>query len=151
MKRLLLTLALAATAATATWAEDYTYLALNTASGSTVIARTQVRKLTFADGNVIIHQADGTTATQALSSLTSISFTSNPNAVRAIAQTAATLRMEGRRLVAAGEGMLLIYDAQGRTVRQASVDGSRAEFGTDDLSRGLYIARLGNTTLKFVR
>ena len=151
MKRLLLTLAIAAAISGKAVAEDYTYLSVVTDCCTDNIARTSVRKLTFEAGNLVVTKADGTNVNYGLSVLKKISFTSIPDAVTAPGASTDELNLQRNLLVASGTGILLIYDAQGRVVRQEAISSRRSELNISDLSRGMYIARLGNKTLKFIR
>ena len=150
-KRLLLGLAIAAATGGKAVADDYTYLSVVTDCCTENIARTDVRKLTFEAGNLVVTKADGTNVNYGLSVLKSISFTSTQSAVQAPGASTDDLNLQRNIIVASGTGMLLIYDALGRVVRQETVNSRRSEFNISDLSRGMYIARLGNRTLKFIR
>ena len=132
-------------------AEDYIYMQVTTDCCIDNIPRTEVRKLTFEAGNLVVTKADGSDVNFGLSVLKSIAFTSKADAVTALGHADTDLNLQGNLIVANGAGILLIYDALGRVVRQESVSSSRSELNISGLSRGMYIARLGNRTLKFVR
>ena len=152
MKRLLLSLALTTVVLVTAQAEYFNYLTVTTDCCTTDIPRTEVRKLTFEAGNLVVTKADGSEENFGLTVLKSIAFTPTlPVSVRSLNQTATSLHVRGNSLVVAGKGILLIYDTMGRVVRQESISTSRYELNICDLSHGLYVARLGNQTLKFTR
>ena len=151
MKRLFLSLATTFALVGSLMAEDYTYMQITTDCCTTNIARTEVRKLTFEAGNLVVTKADGNEENFGLAVLKSISFTSVASSVSTPGAATNELNLQRNLIVASGTGMLLIYDAQGRLIRQEPVSSSRSEHNISGLTRGMYIARLGNQTLKFIR
>ena len=133
-------------------AEDYNYVQVITNCCTDNIARTEVRRLTFADGNLVMTKADGTNVNFGLAVLKGIAFTSNADGIRTLNGTKGQpLFLQGERLVTGQTGLLFIYDSLGRLIRQEYVGESHNEMNLSDLKRGLYIARIGNQTLKFIR
>ena len=151
MKRLLSTLVIAAAALLPAVADDYNYIHVVTTCCDTAFVRNEVRKLTFEAGNLVVTAADGQTTNFGLAVLQKINFTATADGIRTPGIATERLNLQRGRLVANGTGMLLIYDAQGRIVRQEYVGSSRSELNVSDLTRGIYIARLGQQTLKFIR
>ena len=146
MKKLLLPLlfALAAPAA----ADTYNYLNLNAGSTIQSVALKTVKRITFSGGNIIVTTADGTETTAALANLTSLTFTEIGTGVRGINAQPTDLQVQTGRIVTAGQGMLLLYNAGGQVVRQQYVSSSRSELSLEALPHGIYVARLGNRSIK---
>lgn len=146
MKKLLLPLffALAAPAA----ADTYNYLNLNAGSTIQSVALKTVKRITFSGGNIIVTTADGTETTAALANLTSLTFTEIGTGVRGINAQPTDLQVQNGRIVTAGQGMLLLYNAGGQVVRQQYVSSSRSELSLEALPHGIYVARLGNRSIK---
>ena len=146
MKKLLLPLlfALAVPAA----ADTYNYLNLNAGSTIQSVALKTVKRITFLGGNIIVTTADGTETTAALANLTSLTFTEIGTGVRGINAQPTDLQVQNGRIVTAGQGMLLLYNAGGQVVRQQYVSSSRSELSLEALPHGIYVARLGNRSIK---
>ena len=132
-------------------ADTYNYLTLTSTSMEQSIALKSVRKITFEGSDIVVTTTDGATTSMPLANFSQFSFTSVADGIRSIARPAADLCIEAGRIVADGQGLLLIYNANGQVVRQQYVSGSRSEVQLYDLPHGLYIARLGNRTLKVIR
>lgn len=146
MKKLLLPLlfALAVPAA----ADTYNYLNLNAGNTIQSVALKTVKRITFSGGNIIVTTADGTETTAALANLTSLTFTEIGTGVRGINAQPTDLQVQNGRIVTAGQGMLLLYNAGGQVVRQQYVSSSRSELSLEALPHGIYVARLGNRSIK---
>lgn len=149
MKRLLTIILLAIPAFAV--ADTYNYLTLTSTSAEQSIALKTVRKITFEGADIVVTTADGTTTSMPLANFSQFAFTSTATGIQSVARPAADLCIEAGRIVADGQGLLLIYNANGQVVRQQYVSGNRSEVQLYDLPRGLYIARLGNRTLKVIR
>lgn len=148
MKRILLSFVLLVGTAYATFADTYNYLTLVSTDLECSVALKSIKRITFEGGNLVVTSVDGTETNAALSTLSSITFTVEATAVRGINAHRNDLCIEAGQVVANGTGMLLLYNANGHVVRQEYVDSQRAEISLRDLPRGIYIARLGNQTLK---
>lgn len=146
MKKYLLSLLLALPLTAV--ADTYNYLNITAGSSIQSVALKTVKRITFSDGNIVVTAADGTETIAALSALTTLTFTETATGVRDINRQPADLCIEGGRLVADGSGMLMVYNAGGRVVRQQFVNSSRTELSLDGLPHGVYIARLGNRSIK---
>ena len=72
-----------------------------------------------------------------------------PRSPTTVKKTAFKITRAGQ-LVADGQGVLLLFNANGQVVRQQFVSNQRAEMNLNDLPRGLYIAKLGNRTVKIL-
>ncbi len=158
MKRLLLSLALLAAAwlpACADDTADYSYLCLYTTSGSTTssesVALRQVKRLTFEGTDLVVTMADGTIMATPLALLSRIAFNATADAVRSTDAARGGLMLQGGRLVAEGQGTLCVYDLRGQLLRVQHVRGTHAELSLTDLPRGVYVATLGTSTIKFAR
>lgn len=151
MKKHLLSLFMALCVTTSAVADSYNYL--NIVSSSTIqsVALNAIKKITFDGVNIIVTAVDGTQTTSPLSTLSELTFTQQADAIRGITAAPAVLHLQCGRVVAAGSGMLLVYNAGGKVVLQRTISSTREEVSLDGLPHGLYIAKLGHTTLKIVR
>lgn len=145
MKKYLLSLLLALPLTAA--ADTYNYLNITAGSSIQSVALKTVKRITFSGGNIIVTAVDGTETTASLSALTNLTFTETATGVRDINQPA-DLCIENGRIVAAGQGVLLLYNARGQVVRQQFVSSNRTELSMEALPHGIYIARLGNRSIK---
>ena len=139
---LLLALPLTATA------DTYNYLNITAGSSIQSVALKTVKRITFSDGNIVVTAADGTVTTAALSALTNLTFSETATGIRDINLRRSDLCIESGHIVAKGSGMLLVYNAAGRIVRQQFVDSSRTELSLEGLPHGIYVARLCNRSIK---
>lgn len=146
MKKFLLSLLLALPLTAV--ADTYNYLNINAGSNIQSVALKTVKRITFSGGNIVVTAADGSETTAALSALTNITFTEIATSVRDINLQPADLQVENGRIVAAGQGVLLLYNARGQVVRQQFVGSNRTELSMEALPHGIYIARLGNRSIK---
>ncbi len=145
MKKILLSLFL--TLPITVVADTYNYLNLTSTSTIQSVALKSVKKITFEGTNVVVTSTDGTTTTAALSTLSSITFTDTAVGVRGL-RSSGSLQMESGRVVSNGSGQLQLFNSSGQLIRQQYVSGTRSELSLDGLPRGIYIARLGNKTIK---
>ena len=146
MKKVLLSLLLALPLTAA--ANTYNYLNITAGSSIQSVALKTVKRITFSNGNIIVTTADGTETTASLAALTNLTFTETATGVRDINLQPADLQVENGRIVAAGQGVLLLYNARGQVVRQQFVGSNRTELSMEALPHGIYIARLGNRSIK---
>ena len=150
MKKILLSLVLAAGMATTASADTYNYLTLT--SGSTVqsVALKTVKKITFEGANLVVTAADGTTTTASLATLSKITFTETADGVGNLKAETGRLHVEGGRIVADGRGQLQLFNTSGQLVRRQTIEGSHSELNLEGLPRGIYIARFGKQSLKLL-
>lgn len=146
MKRLFIILM--AAVPTLASADSYNYLNI---VGSTAqsVARTAVKRITFEGGNIVVATTSGTTLTAPLSTLTQLTFSDTALGVGSVGDQQ-PLALQGESLVVAGHGTLQVYNAGGQLMRQLRVDSTRGELNVSDLPRGIYLARFGRQTLKFI-
>lgn len=129
-------------------ADSYNYLNLTSTSSVQSVALKTVKKITFEGNNIVVTTTDGTTTTAALATLSKLTFTDTAVGVRGIGDEAGRLCIENGRILAGGRGQLQLYNAGGQMVRRQVVAGGRSEINLDGLPHGIYIARLGNQTIK---
>lgn len=150
MKQLLLSLALVAGCCVTAVAGTYNYLTLVSSTVEQSFALKTVKRITFSGSDLVVTTVDGTETHLLLSTLNRLSFTETATAVRGLAAERSQLCIQAGQLVADGQGVLLLFNANGQVVRQQFVSNQRAEMNLNDLPRGLYIAKLGNRTLKIL-
>ena len=108
-----------------------------------------MRRITFNGTDMVVTTTDGATENIALSTLSSLSFTASATAIRNLStESCQSLQLQSNRVVVDGKGVLKLYNGSGVLVRQIFVNGSRSELNLEGLPHGIYIARLGNQSLK---
>lgn len=137
--------------ATAAHADDYNFLNINATNGGGSIALKSVKKITFSDSDMIVYAADGTQKSVPLAGLTSLSFDATATGLKDLGkQQENQLTIQSGRIIVGGNGTLAVYTSGGQQVRSIRVTSDRTEISLDGLPHGLYIARIGNRTLKFI-
>lgn len=129
-------------------ADTYNYLNINSTSTAQSVALKTVKKITFEGTNLVVTATDGTVTTAALATLSNLTFSDIATSVRSTKSQTGQLCIEAGRVVADGNGLLQLYNAGGQLVRSKQVNGIRSELNLDGLPHGIYIARLGNRTIK---
>lgn len=150
MKHFLLGLALALGFSAAASAETNTYLNLVTTTSTESVALTKVKKITFEGTNIVVTSTDGTTTSTPLSTLTKLTFTGVGAGVNSLQAAPGKLCIQGGRIVADGQGQLMLFNASGQLVRRQTVTRTHGELSLLGLPRGIYIARFGNQTVKLL-
>lgn len=131
-------------------ADSYNFLNINAGTSVQSVALKTVKRITFTGGNIVVTAVDGTTSTASLSALQSLTFTEMATRILDTRQQQGDLQVEKDCIVAAGQGVLLLYNASGQVVRQQIVDSKRTELSLEALPHGIYFARLGNRSIKIV-
>ncbi len=108
-----------------------------------------VQKITFEEGYVVITTSRGETRLPQ-SEMEKMYFSIVATAVDQLPGQSPRLRMEGGLLRASGEGLLHIYNAAGQLLRMASVEGEM-NISLATLPKGVYVANMGDETIKIVK
>ena len=148
MKKIILAVVLAVGGALTAKADSYNYLNIVGATTQS-IARTTIKKITFDGTNAVVTTTAGTTVTAPLATLSQLSFTDTALGVGTIEEQR-PLSFQNGCIVAAGRGTLQLYNTGGQLMRQLTVGSERGELNLSDLPHGIYIARFGRQTLKFI-
>ena len=149
MKKFFILLCLIACGLTAS-AETFNFLNIVQTDTQKSYKIDSVRKLTFEGTDLVVTQASGDTYTCELATLQSLTFTNTATAMTSARSHRQSLVLSAGQLVTSGSGTLRLFDAKGQLVRMQSVSGGRTEMNLNGLPHGLYIARLGQQTLKLV-
>ena len=150
MRRLFLSIALIAGVVAAMMADNYNYLTITSTDMEQSIALNRVRRITFENDVFVVTNNDGSKVSVPLANFTKFSFTEYDTAIRAVGTSRGTLRMENGKIVGDGTGLLQLFNINGQVVRQQTATGASSELSLRGLPTGLYIARLGNQTLKVI-
>ena len=129
-------------------ADSYNFLNINAGTSVQSVALKTVKRITFTGDNIVVTVADGTKSTASLSDLQSLTFTETATRILDTRLQQGDLKVEKDCIVAAGQGVLLLYNASGQVVRQQIVGSKRTELRLETLPHGIYIARLGNCSVK---
>ena len=127
-------------------AEDYKYLTISYGGTEQNIALPIVKKITFQNGSVVVTTTEGD-HTYPISIMDRITFTETADAIKALPEQAEDLTYENGTLAVKGNGLLHVYNASGALISIVNVkEGANISF--DGLTAGIYIARMGNKTIK---
>ena len=136
------------------WADDYAFLNVVDNNNEQKFAVSNIQKITFADGNMVVTLADGTAQTLPLLSLTRMFFTEgNTDGISTISgEKAADFSLRNGLLnVKTQEGaQVTVYDMNGKTVKTVKATGRETEIDVTGLGKGNYIIKVGNTTRKMM-
>lgn len=132
-------------------ATDFYLWVTQTTGDETSWALSDVRKITFSNGNVVVTATDGTSSTFAMSEVSKLNFQTSPTAINSL-QTESSVRFNGDNLqVSASEGTAVdVYSPTGTLVGKASVDGS-GQVSLSNLPKGVYMVKVGGKTSKVLK
>jgi hypothetical protein len=131
-------------------AEDYKYL--NVAVGSTEksISLETLQKITFENGNVVLHSTTGEKTTTAMSSVGSMYIAPTATSVELV-HSDGTIAWDGTTLrVNQGSATVEVFNASGTRVMHQILNASN-EASLSHLPQGVYIIRTGGQSLKVVK
>ena len=123
MKRIILMLALVASATLSVCADNYNYLTIQKQDGSEQSFTALGLTITFSNGNLMATQ-NGETATLALSNLNKMFFSQEPTGIKVIENEPVSNPTQ--------EGRVCVYDLQGRKIETGSQN-------LEALPKGVYI------------
>lgn len=149
MKKLILGLAFAFGISAIALADAYNYLNLISTSTVQSAARTSVKKITFEGTQAIVTLTDGSKLSAPLATLSALTFTDTALGVSDLREDG-TITYERGCVVTSGSGWLQIYNASGQLIRQQRMAGGRGELSLDGLTHGIFIAKFGHKTIKFL-
>lgn len=130
-------------------AEELKYLTVTLRHKEKSLDLASVQKLTFSQGMLLIHTSEGQVQLP-MSEMQKLSFTSLPTSLSALDAQSGELRIDKGRIYASGNGLLRVYNSEGRLVALRQVQGS-VSLSTESLPHGMYILQLGKQAIKFVR
>lgn len=129
-------------------ADDFSFLNISQEGGETSFQVSQIERITFDSGYMIVHLTGGTTQKLELSGLQKMIFSATGS------QGIGSIATEGNKMHIA-DGQLrfqleenekaYIYNMKGEMVYTANRSGV---FQLDNLKKGVYIVRVGNATKK---
>lgn len=149
MKRTLLA-AIAALFCLSAMAEDFNLYIINAASEKTTYAVTDLQKITFEDGSVVVTTTAGTTATVAISDIAKMYFnTESAEGINAISQSA--ISFDGNTIhFAESADKVSVYSASGSLVATGSqLAGSTLSLS--DMPHGVYIVAIDGKSFKVIK
>lgn len=146
MKKLLLAALILGSSANA-MADDYKYLTAKYNNEEQSIELATIRKITFETGNVVVYTSEGQ-VTFPLSEMEKMFFSDIPSAIESMPMETASMKVSDGVLCVSGKGLLRIYSSNGQLQQMAKVDGS-ARISLQSLPKGIYVANLGNQSIKF--
>ncbi len=132
------------------WADDYAFLNINAENGENSFQVNQISEITFDTSNMIVHLADGSQQQLPLSGLNKMFFAqTGSQSIGSIALEAEKIRTVGGQLrLQLDEGeKAVVYNMKGTLVYTTNRSGS---VQLDNLPKGIYIVRVGNTTKKIL-
>lgn len=146
MKKILLS-ALVALSAHSIWADEYNYLTVAYNNVEQSITLSTVQKITFQNGNCVVSTTEGDFS-YPLSQMEKMKFTADPTAIERLPLQTEGLKCADGILTVGQKGLLHIYNANGALIRMANVAQAGSVVNLKSLPKGVYIVRMGETTIK---
>lgn len=122
------------------------YLTVNYSNTSQNISLPIVKKIFFQSDCVKVTTTDGE-HTYPISTFEKITFTESPDAIEALPEQAKDLNYKNGTLAVKGDGLLRVYGTNGALVSITNIKEG-ANISLDNLPSGVYIVRMGETTIK---
>ena len=125
-------------------AQDVQSLDITKTSGTTEqLAVKNVKKITFADGNMVVTKSDGNTASYVITEINKITFGTTDGIVNKNIGTDKFVSLKG-------EGTAQVYNVKGQLIKSVAVKGN-SSLNIADLTKGVYVIKLNNQTAKIVK
>lgn len=136
-------------------AQDVQSLDITKTSGTTEqLAVKNVKKITFADGNMVVTKADGNTASYVITEINKITFgtvTVDGIVNKAIGTDKFVSYSSDKNVINfKGEGTAQVYNVKGQLIKSVSVKGN-SSLNIADLTKGVYVIKLNNQSAKIVK
>lgn len=130
-------------------AEDYTLYVVSSAA-QTTYPLSNLQKITFSDGNVIIQTKSGETGQVPISTIQRMYFDSTPTSI-AEAKADSGLAWDGKTLRMIGaSGTLEVYQTSGALVSKGVVTDGES-INLSQLPKGVYIVKAGGQSFKIMK
>lgn len=129
-------------------ADEYSFLNISQQGSEASFQVSQIERITFDSGSMIVHLTDGSTQSLELSGLQKMSFSATGSmgiGNIAIGENKIHVGDGQLRLQLDGGEKAYIYDMKGEMVYTTNRSGI---FQLDNLRKGVYIIRVGNVTKK---
>lgn len=130
-------------------ADDYKYLTIGQYDGESSYSVSSIQKITFDTSNMILHLTDGTTASLPLSSLSKMFFSATSSDIATVGAARSDVQFSHGMLradISRGESVS-VYNMSGHKVFSTNESGI---FDLSNLSRGVYIIRVGDDSRKVI-
>lgn len=134
-------------------------MVLKLADGSTqTTALSSIRKITFSGSSMILNMTAGTTQSVDESLISLILFSDLTSAINEVAAAGSLLQVYPNpaqdyiRVTNTGNGQTYtLYSAEGRVLTTGTLASADAQIDVSTLSKGLYVIRISNSSLKFMK
>ena len=148
MKKALLTLLIASMAAPV-FAQDMTIQ--KTDGSSETVSMEQLHKLTFPGTDMVVTREDGRQSTYSISTISLLNFIGQTR-VQTIKAIEGKLEYDNATaIVTDSKGQTLsVFNLSGKVVLEESIISDYQEIDLSSLTKGMYLLRLGNKTVKIV-
>ncbi len=132
-------------------ADDYNLYIVNTSNVKTAYAVSDVQKITFENGNVVVTATDGTTVSTAISAISELYFNTETAESISRLNTDGTFSFDGENITLAhATSTIRVYQASGLLV--ASLTASDGQpISLSQLPRGIYIVNVDGLNFKIAK
>ena len=146
MKRILLAI-IATFASLSLFADDENGLYIVTSETSTY-AVSQLKKITFSNGNVVVEKTDGTSTTTPMASISRMYFGALSTAIQDVNMDGNNF--DGKNIIMATSGRVRIFRASGQMVSDGNYEPGQA-VSIENLPTGVYVVEIGGKSFKVAK
>lgn len=148
MKRMLLAVVTAFISMTAMAdGENGLYIIAGESSNSYPVS--EIQKITFSNGNVVVEKTDGTKASTAMTSISRMYFGELETAIQTVEGDGSSI-WDGKNIKIRGHQNVKVYHSSGSLVYEGQfLDGESVSM--DELPRGVYVIEVGGNSFKIAK
>lgn len=146
MKRILLAF-IATFVSLSMFADDETGLYI-VASETSIYAVSDLKKITFSNGNVVVESIDGTSTTTAMSSISRMYFGAIPTGIQDV--NLAGNNFDGKSITMGKKGRVRIFRASGQMVSDGNYESGQS-ISLESLPAGVYVVEVGGSSFKIAK
>lgn len=146
MKRILFAI-IATFASLSVFADDETGLYI-VASETSTYAVSELKKITFSDGNVVVEKTDGTSTTTAMSSISRMYFGAISTGIQDV--NLAGNNFDGKSITMGNKGRVRIFRASGQMVSDGNYEPGQS-VSLESLPSGVYVVEIGGNSFKVAK
>ena len=146
MKRILLAF-VALFASLSMFADDETGLYI-VASETSTYAVSDLKKITFSNGNVVVEKKDGTSTTTAMSSISRMYFGAISTGIQDV--NMAGNNFDGKSITMGKKGRVRIFRASGQMVSDGNYESGQS-VSLENLPAGVYVVEVGGNSFKIAK
>ena len=109
----------------------------------------EIQKITFSNGNVVVEKTDGTKASTAMSSISRMYFGELETAIQTIEGDSSS-PWDGKNILIKGRQNVKVYHSSGSLVYEGQFNDGEA-VSMESLPRGIYVVEVGSKSFKIAK